>query len=127
MTTHIFTRRTAAATPLHVFVEDHKQPLWHAARLLGGYDAAKLVNDLAERLTREPAPASRTLRLARSLRALLRLKNVHDPDRVEAGFFACIAPTDPAVDEICLLSDELDEALEATVAAGRDHAHYRAA
>lgn len=46
------------------------------------------------------------------LLSLLMLENVHDPERPEAGFFALIDPADPAIEEICLLTDGFRNALE---------------
>lgn len=96
---------------LHDFVEARQQALWHAARLLGGYEAAKRVDDLVERLRLEAIPTRATLLVAQRLLDLLTLKNVHDPLRVEAACFAVISPEDPAIDEICLLSDGLQQAI----------------
>lgn len=121
------TGRYAAATGLHRFVQDHRLPLWHAARLLGGHDAAIIVDDLFQSLGREPVPGRRSMRLAQSLLQLLRLDHVHDDTRVEAGFFACIDPVDPAVEEICLLCDGLTTAIEAARANDRESAPRLAA
>ena len=38
---------------------------------------------------------------------------IHDPDRPEAGYFAMIDPEWSAVEDICLLSDQLSDLLEA--------------
>ena len=44
---------------------------------------------------------------------LLSLTHVHDPDRPEAGYFAMIDPEWSAVEDICLLSDQLSDLLDA--------------
>jgi hypothetical protein len=43
----------------------------------------------------------------KKLHDLLTLQHVADLDREECGYFAEIDPADPAVEEICLLSDGL--------------------
>lgn len=102
----------ATAATLHTFVAEHRAGLWHAARLLGGYEGAALVEDLAARLANDDDMSDCTRRRARAVLALLTLKNVGNPDRVESGYFAVIDPADPAVEEICLLADGLGDALE---------------
>ena len=44
-----------------------------------------------------------------ALEDLLSLRHVHDEDRIEAARFAAIDPCDPAVEEICMLLDGLQE------------------
>lgn len=105
---------TDALHALRLFVEGHREGLWHAARLLGGYDGAALVEDLAARLRDDDGIRLSTLRCAHAVHALLTLRNVGDPGRVESGFFAVIDPADPVVEDICLLADGLDDALRAS-------------
>ncbi|SFQ13034.1 hypothetical protein [Tranquillimonas alkanivorans] len=107
---------TAVADPLapvRGFVSAHRDALWHAARLLGGYDAARLVENMADRLAHEATPSRALRRELHALRKLLHLENVHDPEHVEAAAFAVLSPEDPAIEEICLLTDGFDEALAA--------------
>lgn len=100
-----------AAVPVLSFFEKHQSALWHAARLLGGYDASRLVDRCAERLEAERAVNPRVRMMLGQLLALLTLEHVHDPDRPQMGFFALIDPCDPVVAEICLLSDGLTDAM----------------
>ena len=103
----------ASKQPIHQFFQEHRQALRQAVRLLGGADAAVLVDELTDALTREPVASPRTMALLQELDDLLSLENVDDPDRVECGHFAEIDPSDPIVEEICLLTDGLHNALHA--------------
>ena len=108
-----------AATPLYVFVQHHRQGLWHAAGLLGGKGGQRLVDEFITALAARPGLSPRAIRLLKRLLRLLSLEDVAVPDSVEAGCFAAIDPADPAVEEICLLTDGLREAATQTVAASR--------
>jgi len=100
------------ATPVRQFVCEHRNSLMQAARLLGGYDAAEKVNNLAETLE-HAAPISRqTKRVLCALLDLLSLENVGDPERSETGYFASINSTDAVVAEICFLTDGLSQAID---------------
>lgn len=99
------------AMPVRRFVAEHYDALWHAARLLGGYDAAREVGHLATALADEQNLSRSTDRRLQRLLDLLLLEHVGDPDRVEWGCFAVINPSDPCVAEICLLADGLAEAV----------------
>ncbi len=101
----------------------HRDALWHAARLLGGYEAARNVGHIAEALERQVPISRRTKRRLEDLLDLLRLENVGDPDRVEMGHFAVIDPSDPVVAEICLLTDGLALAFDEMRAQERDLDH----
>ena len=101
-----------AELPVHVYVHHNLDGLRHAARLLGGYDAMDLVDEIAEALRYDPKISRRTRTRLNTLGDLLRLENVGDPDRPEMGYFAVIDPNDPAVEEICLLTDGLEDAVK---------------
>ncbi|SIO39496.1 hypothetical protein SAMN05444722_1862 [Rhodovulum sp. ES.010] len=100
---------------LHAFVESHGSALHAAAGLLGGKTAARAVVELSERLAREPRPTRRTRQLAMDVLGVLALVNVHDDTRPEAGRFAMLDPSDPRVEDICLLTDGLLDAVRADV------------
>lgn len=93
------------------FFQEHGDALANAAYHLGGVSSSgavvSLIGDLREarRLT-----ASHTKRLER-LHALLALSNVGDPDRYETEYFANLVPGSCLVDEICMLTDALDDLL----------------
>ena len=113
---HKFTTTEAAqdcCSAIHRFISAHRDALRNAARLLGGYNAIHLVDGIVDALDREHQPSRRTTDLLHDLEDLLALENVGDPDRVESGYFAMIDPSDPAVEEICLLTDQFREALHA--------------
>lgn len=90
----------------------HRDAFWHAADRLGGCEAARRVGWLIDALEQQTTISRRAHRLLDDLLELLTLENVGDPDRSESGCFAMISPDDPAVEEICLLTDGLLQALE---------------
>lgn len=96
---------------VRVFLHNHGCALANAACHLGGTTSSdavfRLVDDLREarKLT-----ASHMRQLAR-LHSLLALENVGDPSRDEAAHFASLVPGSSLVDEICLLTDALEEIL----------------
>ena len=96
---------------LHRFAWQYDVALQNAAWCLGGQPwllrAQRLLDDL-----RQPVPLTRrTARDAKALLGLLRLEHVHDDGRIEAECFAAIDPTSPHVEDICLLSEALKDAL----------------
>ena len=100
------------ASPLHLFAHEFNQPIQHAALLLGGriwlHRAQRLLDDLSGL---QPLEA-RVIREATALLSLLSLDNVHVIDSIEAAFFTQIDPSDPCVEDICLLTEALETALE---------------
>jgi len=108
----MFHLRFTQIIPLQRFVETHSEALQNAALLLGGPPAAKAAGKIIEELSTTPVVTRRMRREVNRLHALLTLKHVHDPTRPEAAFFAAIDPEWSAVDEICLLSEQLEELLK---------------
>ncbi|MFA8386651.1 MAG: hypothetical protein ACEPO2_13590 [Pelagibaca sp.] len=53
-------------------------------------------------------PTTRTMRSLNDLVDLLMLEHVHDTHRIETACFAALDPTEPVVEEICILADALD-------------------
>jgi hypothetical protein len=102
-------------TTVHRFFQNHGQSLRIAAELLGGDIAVTLVADIMKALQAEPVPSQQTLRHLIRLENLLFLQNVDDPDSIEAGLFASIAPDEPIVEDICMLADGLREALNIAI------------
>lgn len=96
---------------VRAFLHDHGSALANAAYHLGGGSSSdavfRLIDDLREarKLT-----ASHLRQLAR-LHSLLALENVGDPSRDETACFASLVPGSSLVDEICLLTDALDNIL----------------
>jgi hypothetical protein len=101
----------ARETSLLDFIENHRASLWHAARLLGGFESARLVDRCADLLVEQGRLTPRTRLMLEQIRSLLCLEWVDDVDLPFAGFFAMIDPSDPVVMDICLLSDGLNRAL----------------
>lgn len=99
------------ADPVFSFINTHQEGLWHAARLLGGYESARLVDRCIELLTQDQRVTRRTTVMLDQILSLLSLDNVDDPDLPYMGFFAVIDPHDPVVEEICLLTDGLRHAM----------------
>ena len=100
--------------PILEFVSAHYEGLWHSARLLGGYEAARLVDRCQDLLVADGVPTSRTRLMLSQILAILSLDAVGDPESPYAGYFAKISPCDPVVEEICLLTDGLRDLLEDT-------------
>ena len=109
--------RDATLSALHVFVQDHQDALINAASLLSGNKGRKVIANLAAALEHAARRGPAAEKAAWELLGILSLERVHEVDSVEAERFACIDPADPRVEEICLLTDQLREALEA----GPDH------
>lgn len=97
--------------PVLSFVSAHHVGLWHAARLLGGYKSARLVDRCAEHLVQDGCVTQRTRIMLDQILALLSLDHVDDPDQPYLGYFAVIDPLDSVVEEICLLTDGLRHVL----------------
>ncbi|WP_051202746.1 hypothetical protein [Sediminimonas qiaohouensis] len=103
--------------PLRRVFTDKQDALSNAAGLLAGDRGLRLVETIAEALQRGAGRSQSTRTVLRDLLGVLSLEHVHDDTRPEAGFFADIDPEDPVVEEICLLTDELRDAIERADAA----------
>lgn len=99
------------ADPILVFIAAHQEGLWHAARLLGGYESARLVDRCVELLEQDRIVTPCTRIMLAQILAVLALDLVDDPNRPYMGYLALIDPLDPVVEEICLLTDGLRHAL----------------
>lgn len=106
-----------AIQALFVFLSENHEGLQNAALVLGGGKALKRVQYLLDHL----GVARQLTRRARldlvALHELFTLKYVGDPLRIETSLFAEIDPMDPMVDEICLLTDRLEDHMRAIDAA----------
>lgn len=95
------------------FLTEHAEPLLNAAGLLGG---ARAISHVAELIRDLPEQETLSRRLARKLegfRDLLTLEHVADFETIEAEHFALIDPEDPIVAEICWLTDQFADYLDA--------------
>ncbi|MGR3565064.1 MAG: hypothetical protein ACU0FH_20470 [Heliomarina sp.] len=99
------------ACPIASLFAASGEGLANAAGLLAGKDGARLVSRLQEAISRGATEARSTRRDLFDLLDILALENVDDGTRPEAAYFAGIDPADPVVEEICLLTDQLREAL----------------
>lgn len=98
---------------LREFFHDQSEALQNAAVLLGGQPALRCVHALMDDLATQPSITRRMKSNLVRLQAMLTLDEVHDMDRIEAALFAAIDQASPIVEEICLLSDQLGEQLQA--------------
>ncbi|TCP20695.1 hypothetical protein EV656_11843 [Rhodovulum adriaticum] len=103
----------AQMAAVRAFFFEHESALLNASRLLGGEQAYRRSRDLIEMVGESHRMTRRMRQRLVDLHALLTLKNVGDPDRVETACFAEIAPADPVVEDICLLADALYDVLGA--------------
>lgn len=101
-----------ANAPLHAFVQSRNAALRDAATLLAGPRGGRLVDAISDSLSLNPTLSRCTRIKLRELLSILSLENVHDDDREEAARFAAIDPASPVVEQICLLTDELHNALD---------------
>jgi len=100
------------ATALHRFAQEHYEPIQNAALLLGGRPWLRRVQRLLDHLQFTSTVTGHVRREATALLELFTLEHVHDELRPEAAYFAEIDPADPHVEEICLLTDRLSDALD---------------
>ena len=98
---------------LQLFATTHHTSLISAAELLGGAAGGRRCARLLGELSNACAMSRRLRSELDWLHGLLTLERVHDFGGEEAACFALIDPTDPRVDEVCLLSEVLGEQLEA--------------
>ena len=107
-------RNTLAASPLHQLLESSADALVHAAELLAGRRGLRLVSDLIDDLGSNPVPTRRVLETADELLQVLSLDCADILGSEEAARFSAIAPWDPIVEDICLLTEALAAAIDAT-------------
>lgn len=101
---------------LRRFIDDNVDALTNAASLLAGAKGRRIITIIVEGLQNSAQPSGRTMRALRDLLSILSLENVHDEMSDECGFFAAIDPCDPAVADICLLTDGLRTAMQEALA-----------
>lgn len=108
---HDITATSTALCALKTFVGAHRNALLDAALLLGGGPGLQVAQIALDGLQGSRPPSRRTLRALDRLLGLLKLTNVHRVGTIEAERFALIDPTDPCVEELCLLADQFSEFL----------------
>jgi hypothetical protein len=96
---------------IRAFLHDHGSALVNAAYHLGGGSSSNAVFRLVDDLRAAQKLTATHLRQLARLHSLLALENVGDPSRAEAAYFASLVPGSSLVDEICLITDALDDVL----------------
>jgi len=94
------------------YFQDHDEALGHAAVLLGGRRGARLINAVREALSHHRTFTRRLRRQLFELRNLLFLEYAYNDDWGDGTGFALLELDDPIVQEICLLADGLEQALQ---------------
>ena len=98
--------------PLKSLFQERADALSNAATLLAGSKGAALVFAIRDALQRDDHLGRGVKTALQRLLDILSLENVDDLSRDEAARFAAIDPGDPVVEEVCMLTDELRDALE---------------
>ncbi|WP_017927504.1 hypothetical protein [Limimaricola hongkongensis] len=101
-----------ASTALHQFIETNNEALQNAALLLGGRPWLRRVQALIDELRFDASFSNKLRREVLALYELLTLEHVHDMERPEAAYFAMLDPSAPYVEDICLLVEGLEHALQ---------------
>ena len=101
-----------AVKPVMILFSTSHLAIWHAARLLGGYESARLVDRCFGALERDKALTNRVQIMLGQILDTLSLEENLRIDQPYMGYFAAIDPSDPVVEEICLLTDALREAID---------------
>ncbi|MGR3456016.1 hypothetical protein [Pseudooceanicola sp.] len=100
-----------SADPVVSYVSAHHVSLWQAARLLGGYESARLVDCCAELLAEDLRLTPRTRIMLDQILEILCTDDIDDPEVPCMGSFAIIDARNPVANEICLLADGIRDAL----------------
>jgi hypothetical protein len=96
---------------LREFMFSHDEALQNASVLLGGQPALRRTQALLDDIMSAPRLTRRIKREIVKLHDLLTLNTVHDLESLEAAYFADIDPASPIVEELCLLSEALKDAV----------------
>lgn len=124
--TNQVTSKTAALAALRDYIGEHREALLKAVELLGGGPGRRIAFSVIDDLQGSGLPARRTIRQLGRLLDLLMLKNAYE-DTLEAERLVLLDPSDPRVEEICLLADALaallDEYRAASDTDGSDEGH----
>jgi hypothetical protein len=107
----MFDQITLTHAELQNFMQLHSEGLQNAALLLGGKPALRATRDLIDDICTTPALTRRLRAGLLRLHELLTLEHVHDSNRPEAAYFADLDPAAPYVEDICLLTEALQDVL----------------
>lgn len=97
---------------LQTYAHEHFEALQCAALLLGGAFAAKRARSVLEDVVSAQTLTRRMQIEMIEMHKLLSLHYVDDPERVEAAYFAEIDVSDPFIEDICLMTDQLTDILQ---------------
>lgn len=100
-----------ALAELQEFARFHNEALQNAALLLAGPFALKRVQTLLDDILSSRTITRRLQICIVDVHKLLSLYHVHDPDRIEAMYFAEIDMCDPVIEDICLMTEALTDIL----------------
>ncbi|CRL10126.1 hypothetical protein NIT7321_00969 [Phaeobacter italicus] len=107
---------TPAVRELLEFLCVHNEALQNAAFLLGGAPGLRRTQSLIDRLTSTRQLSRKARQELVGLYQLLSLENVGYPDTIETACFAILDPEDPIVEDLCLLTDNLRDHMDAVEA-----------
>jgi hypothetical protein len=107
----MFDLTTPAHGELQDFLRFHSEALQNASLLLGGRPALKATLALIDDVCNAPVLTRRLQQGLARLHELLSLEHVHDPNRPEAAYFADLDPSAPYVEDLCLLTEALQDVL----------------
>lgn len=96
---------------LQGYARFHYEGLQNAALLLAGPFALKRVQSLLDDILSSRTITRRLQVGIVDIHKLLSLYHAHDPDRIEAAYFAEIDFCDPFIEDICLLTEALTDIL----------------
>ncbi len=96
---------------LQDFLQFHSEALQNASLLLGGKPALKASITLIDEICSAPVLTRRLQQDLVQLHELLSLEHVHDLSRPESAYFADLDPAAPYVEDLCLLTEALQDVL----------------
>jgi hypothetical protein len=101
-----------ASKPIQDFFRKRHVEIWHASRLIGGYGAAGIVEKCAMRLESYPCFDDEVWELLERILATITFKETSHPNTPFMGAFAVLDPSDPVIEEIRALADDLRGAMD---------------
>ncbi|WP_136684549.1 hypothetical protein [Falsirhodobacter xinxiangensis] len=104
---------TFSTNPLQKFFHDYADAVRSAALLLGGNFWLRRVNKISATLMQPYAPTRLTLCEIQKFYDLLTLQNVCDINTDASLYFAMLDPGGSEMEDICLLTEALEDAAEA--------------
>lgn len=118
-------KHTTPDAPILLLFRRRHDDLWHSTRLLGGYEASRIVDECAARIKNLQGIDDRIWIMLNQVLSILSLEETDDPEKPFMGFFAVIDPNDPVVEEICQLTDELRTAMDLVQTLGQNDCERR--